>query len=99
MKNLKEFKDIKKKSIFDMNENREISNKESIVNYLKNRKYVLFASSAEIYDEYQKKNILNSCKIWYADDLYKWTSQDIYYFENYGLPLNSDFVKHALKTI
>ena len=28
----------------------------------------------------------------YSDGKYIWDSRDIYYYENYGMPLNSDFV-------
>lgn len=32
----------------------------------------------------------------YSDGKYIWDSRDIYYYENYGMPLNSDFVVEVM---
>lgn len=94
---LKEYKEINKKTIFSQKQNGVSADRNKIIDYLKNRKYALFVSSARIYDEYKGESISDYIKVWYADNYYKWTSLDIYYFENYDFPLSREFVNHIMK--
>lgn len=101
---LKEYKEINKKTIFSQKQNgvsadrnKIMTNRNKIIDYLKNKKYALFVSSARIYDEYKGESISDYIKVWYADNYYKWTSLDIYYFENYDFPLSREFVNHIMK--
>lgn len=72
--------------------------KSAIIEYMKQRKYVISASSARVIDfAGNDQQIDQYCRTTYSDGLYLWTANDIYYFEKYGMRLNEDFINHVLE--
>lgn len=91
--NLGHLKTITKNDGFTKGE--KIKEKETILKYLKSfQPYA--ASSARIVDEDKNVEIDSICYLVYIDDLYCWSTADIYHFENYDIPLSEAFVDYIL---
>lgn len=70
----------------------------AIIEYMKQRKYVISASSAKVIDfAANERQVDQYCRVTYSDGLYLWTANDIYYLEMYGMRLNEDFITHVLE--
>ncbi len=48
-------------------------------------------------DRIKGENLKSSILV-YTDGVYRWTNEEIYHFEKYGLRLNDDFISYVLKT-
>jgi hypothetical protein len=73
---------------FDKQKSIEVNPK--IVKYLK-ASTVVAATGARVVDEITNENT-NIELLAYSDGEYLWDSRDVYYYENYGMPLNNDFI-------
>lgn len=67
-----------------------------IIEYLKKREFVTVASSAHVYNVFDKLLSDEYCRIGYSDGTYEWTSEEIFYFEKYNLMLDADFIQYVL---
>ncbi len=66
----------------------------NILSYLKKAE-IIAATGCRIIDEITNEET-NIELLAYSDGKYIWDSRDIYYYENYGMPLNADFIKSVV---
>ena len=73
----------------------KIEHKNTILKYLRsfNEDCV---SAGKVFDEIENKQV-DIALISYTDGEFYWNEADIYYFENYDLKLEDDFVQKVLK--
>jgi hypothetical protein len=65
--------------------------------YMKNRQFVVSASSAKIVDYVIGEEDKNFCCVNYSDGEYEWTSNDILYASKYHMKLDENFVAKTIE--
>lgn len=70
--------------------------KDTVLNYMSNRKFAIEASTAIIHDFIADIDNPDYCCIRYANAKYEWTSNDIYYIEKYNMEISKDFVSSIM---
>ena len=97
MKFVTEFKEFHKKcadSMLDHISDQPIEGKEKVLRYLKNAEED-GVRCAGIYDHVEKESTMKTIHL-YTDGEYYWTSEEIYHFEKYNIPLNKRFLQKVL---
>lgn len=74
-----------------------IRDKEGILSYLRDTA-VPWHSSAYVIDEVSQETT-NLASFGYSSDGFFWTTDDIYHFEKYNVPLKPEFLEYVLKHI
>ena len=82
------------KSIKECISNSEYTNKQKIVDYLKNGVSVAIAPGGDMHDILNKNNPGIGIEEWLTDGKYTWCSYLQYYVENYNLQLDNDFLNN-----
>jgi len=72
--------------------------RKKIIEYLRKREFVTVASSAHVYNVFDKSLSDDYCRIGYSDGVYEWSSEEIFYFDKYNLLLDMDFIQYVLDT-
>lgn len=92
MKDIMDMKPIAdfQKFVVEFGKHKTVEINPKIVKYLKDSE-VIAATGAHFIDEITNEET-NIELLAYSDGEYTWDSRDIYYYENYGMPLNTDFV-------
>ena len=70
--------------------------KEALLEYMKKREYVEWASTKKIRDIVTGNRVDTVCHIIYTDGQFEWTSVEIYMLEQYDLKISDEFVVHVL---
>ena len=65
-----------------------------ILSFMKNAP-VFAATASIVFDEIKQQQTGIELTAYHSGD-FLWDSRDIYYYENYGMPLNADFVNYVL---
>lgn len=76
---------------------KKIEDKQLVLNYLKSFKPSWF-TSASVTDPILQKRIAKADNL-YNDGVYEWSEGEIYLFEKYNMPLNSEFILHCIETL
>lgn len=69
--------------------------KNKVLEYLKKEKLISAYTTEKVFDLFKGKKT-NIAVVAYNDETYYWDDRDVYYFENYNLKLNDDFIQHVL---
>ena len=72
------------------------TNKDEILSYLKNKKFIKGAMPSLRYDIFTSQMITGQT-LNYCDDEYCWDYETIYYFEKYNMKLPTDFINRAMR--
>ena len=89
------YNDDKLPSINDMISQNPIAEKGRVLNYMKNGNKG--SAAAGVAMDIIKNIPIEAEFCCYNDGIYGWRSDTIYYFENYNLKLDEDFLKHVLR--
>ena len=73
-----------------------IETKKTLVEYMKKRKFLEWASTKKITDPITKEMVETVCFVGYSDDVYEWTSSETYLLEKYDLKISDEFINHVL---
>ena len=66
--------------------------KSTVLEYMKQRKFVVEASTARVRDFVIDEVNEKYCILKFSDGEYEWTSNDILYVEEYNIKLDDDFI-------
>lgn len=93
---LGEYKEIENSDAFpsikDCISDVPLKNKNQILAYLKNEKFVKGAIPSVKHDYFTKEHIGGEC-LYYSDGRFWWDYVAIYYFERYNMELPQEFIK------